>query len=156
MTDWLILKFGGTSVATLSGWQTIAEQVRRCLQDKQRPLLVCSALAGVTDQLQALANGQFIDDQAVAMGDAIIKQHQTLLAGNELGNELDQPSEALQQQFETLRSILADAIAGQAMLPAQQALLLSQGELLSTASSYYKHRVWMSFGVIHVKPYKFH
>lgn len=49
------MKFGGTSVADESQWQAIATLVDGRLDEGKRLLLVCSALAGVTDQLLELA-----------------------------------------------------------------------------------------------------
>jgi diaminopimelate decarboxylase/aspartate kinase len=51
------MKFGGTSVAGASQWRTIAGLVTAARMRGRRVLLVCSALAGVTDQLLALAQG---------------------------------------------------------------------------------------------------
>lgn len=47
---WVVLKFGGTSVASFAGWQTIAREAAARAQ-RQRVLIVCSALAGTTDML---------------------------------------------------------------------------------------------------------
>jgi diaminopimelate decarboxylase/aspartate kinase len=51
---WTVLKFGGNSVATFENWKTIArEAADRAGQGGGRALVVCSALAGVTDGLLA-------------------------------------------------------------------------------------------------------
>src|SRR6185312_9780303 len=54
LNEWIVLKFGGNSVADLSCWQTIAEITRQHLAKQLRPLIVCSALAGVTTKLEKL------------------------------------------------------------------------------------------------------
>ena len=51
---WVVLKFGGASVATAAGWEAIARLVRRRREQGERPIVVHSALAGVTDQLETL------------------------------------------------------------------------------------------------------
>ena len=51
---WSVLKFGGASVATAAGWDTVARLVRRRREQGMRPIVVHSAVAGVTDQLEAL------------------------------------------------------------------------------------------------------
>ena len=51
---WVVLKFGGASVAQASGWDTIARLARRRREQGARPIIVHSALAGVTDELEAL------------------------------------------------------------------------------------------------------
>ncbi|MYA29648.1 MAG: bifunctional aspartate kinase/diaminopimelate decarboxylase [Gammaproteobacteria bacterium] len=52
--SWVVLKFGGASVATAAGWDTVARLVHRRLKQGVRPIVVHSAVAGVTDQLEAL------------------------------------------------------------------------------------------------------
>src|ERR1700728_2628704 len=55
---WVVLKFGGTSVATAERWETIAGRVEERLAAGLPPLVVCSAVAGVStllDELLALA-----------------------------------------------------------------------------------------------------
>lgn len=48
---WRVLKFGGTSVGRAANWLRIAAIASDCLADGHRPMLVCSALSGVTDAL---------------------------------------------------------------------------------------------------------
>ncbi|MDX1460203.1 MAG: hypothetical protein R3348_04030, partial [Xanthomonadales bacterium] len=48
---WRILKVGGTCVDSAASWQRIAGLVRQRHADGDRPLLVCSALVGVTERL---------------------------------------------------------------------------------------------------------
>ena len=48
---WVVLKFGGTSVASVAGWRTIAGEAAARAQER-RVVVVCSALAGVTDLLE--------------------------------------------------------------------------------------------------------
>jgi len=50
-TDWVVLKFGGTSVAAAPGWDRIAERIRD-LAGNHRVCVVVSALATVTDRLE--------------------------------------------------------------------------------------------------------
>ena len=51
---WLVLKFGGTSVAGKPQWDSIAALAKARLAEGYRVVLVCSAVAGVTNQLSAL------------------------------------------------------------------------------------------------------
>jgi diaminopimelate decarboxylase/aspartate kinase len=55
-SQWIVMKFGGTSVAGRSQWETIASLVRARQAEGWRVLLVCSAVAGVTNRLMALAD----------------------------------------------------------------------------------------------------
>ena len=52
---WVVMKFGGTSVSTAPNWANIARLVRSRLDEGLRPLVVHSALAGVSNQLEAIA-----------------------------------------------------------------------------------------------------
>ena len=51
---WVVCKFGGTSVSSRARWDTIADVVRTHRAEGRHPFLVCSALQGVSDQLEAL------------------------------------------------------------------------------------------------------
>ena len=51
---WVVLKFGGTSVASAANWATIRALVRDRLDAGMRPLVVHSAIAGTSDQLEEL------------------------------------------------------------------------------------------------------
>ncbi|HEV2845354.1 MAG TPA: bifunctional aspartate kinase/diaminopimelate decarboxylase, partial [Thermoanaerobaculia bacterium] len=51
---WAVLKFGGTSVSTPERWRTIAGLTRGRIDEGLRPLVVCSALSGISNQLQDL------------------------------------------------------------------------------------------------------
>lgn len=51
---WVVMKFGGTSVAGPENWKAIADLVRKNLDEGLRCLVVHSALAGVSNALEAL------------------------------------------------------------------------------------------------------
>ena len=53
-SPWVVMKFGGTSVSSAAKWNTIAEVVSWRVDEGVRPLIVCSALTGVSDQLERL------------------------------------------------------------------------------------------------------
>jgi diaminopimelate decarboxylase/aspartate kinase len=52
-SPWVVMKFGGTSVSTGEHWQTIAGLVRNRLDSGLRPLIVHSALRGVSNDLES-------------------------------------------------------------------------------------------------------
>ena len=52
--SFVVLKFGGTSVATAERWRVIADLARQRCAEGLRPVLVCSALAKVSDLLVRL------------------------------------------------------------------------------------------------------
>jgi diaminopimelate decarboxylase/aspartate kinase len=53
-SHWVVLKFGGTSVSSVSNWRKVAGVVRARLEDGLRPVVVHSALSGITDRLEQL------------------------------------------------------------------------------------------------------
>ncbi len=61
-SPWVVLKFGGTSVSSAESWATIAGLVRNRLAAELKPLVVHSALQGVSNKLlaalQAAAAGE--------------------------------------------------------------------------------------------------
>lgn len=63
----VVLKFGGTSVATPERWQTIMAEARKRLNEGLRPVIVCSAIAKASDQLERLVH------------EAVVGQHEALL-----------------------------------------------------------------------------
>ncbi len=51
----VVLKFGGTSVATPARWATISAEARKRLAEGLRPVVVCSAVTKVSDLLERIA-----------------------------------------------------------------------------------------------------
>jgi diaminopimelate decarboxylase/aspartate kinase len=51
---WVVLKFGGTSVSTAANWHNIVAVVRARLAASLNPVIVHSALSGITDRLDSL------------------------------------------------------------------------------------------------------
>lgn len=128
---WAVLKFGGTSVATADGWRTIADAARAVRADGLRPLVVCSALAGVSDALTAAlddaAHGALADDPTATgrIVDALRERHRALAA--DLGVEAD-----LEPFFDALaRDLYGAALLSEAS-PRLRARVLAAGELLAT------------------------
>ena len=118
---WIVLKFGGTSVASRPNWEAIASLARDRQDEGFRVLLVCSAVAGVTDCLNELA-----DRPAGHAGlNEILDLHRAL--GRELGVQegdwLPQGRALLEECVEALR---------QESAPAARAALLAMGEWFST------------------------
>ncbi len=51
-SPWLVLKFGGTSVATARNWAIIHDLLRERLAAGYRPVVVHSAVAGISNRIQ--------------------------------------------------------------------------------------------------------
>jgi diaminopimelate decarboxylase/aspartate kinase len=77
--NWIVLKFGGTSVAGRPQWETIESLARSRRAEGYRVLLVCSAAAGVTNQLDTLAD----KPGSVSLNEELLDTHRAL--GLELG-----------------------------------------------------------------------
>jgi hypothetical protein len=109
---WVVLKFGGTSVATAERWAIIAGRVERRLAEGRRPLVVCSALAGVSNRLEEM------------LALAVAGSHQEALAEIrerhlQLGEALGLPAgDVLRADLEELaRLALGAALLGDAGAP---------------------------------------
>lgn len=125
-SSFVVLKFGGTSVSSAANWQSVASVLRARLEEGLRPLVVHSALSGITDRLEqllSLADGG--DWQAVMA--QIEHRHR------ELAQALDvTPSAELEQQFKRLREIASGiALVGE-VSDRLRARVMAQGELMST------------------------
>lgn len=138
-SPWIVLKFGGTSVSQRARWDTIGRLAReRGEAEGARVLVVVSALAGVTNALQAIAEGA---DDPVGRMEALVERHRAF--AQELG--LD-PDAALAERLATLRALAADARAATRAYD-WQAEVLGQGELLSsTLGAAYLHSQGLDFG----------
>ncbi len=82
----VVMKFGGTSVATRENWDTITALLKRRLEEGLKPVVVHSALQGVSNGLENLldkAVASDVDDELAA----IREQHFELAA--ELGLDAD-------------------------------------------------------------------
>ncbi len=122
--DWIVLKFGGTSVSRRARWDTIGRLMReRAEGEGVRVLAVVSALSGVTNALQAMIDAHGDDARAV---ETLAARHRDFAA--ELGLDADAVFAA---RLEALRALAADPRRRDCALD-WQAELLAQGELLSS------------------------
>jgi len=82
-SPWVVMKFGGSSVSTVERWQTIARLIRRRLDEGLRPVVVHSALSGVSNALVALLDDAIAGDPAEGLK-ALRQKHYDLAAALEL------------------------------------------------------------------------
>lgn len=78
---WVVLKFGGTSVATAERWQIIIGEVFRVRAAGERPFVVVSALSQVTNRLNRAIEEALNDTSPKASGSSyefIYNAHMTL------------------------------------------------------------------------------
>ena len=124
-TAWLVLKFGGTSVSKRERWDTIGRlAAARAGEERARVLVVVSALSEVTNELQAISQGDAIAGRIAAL----LARHRAFCEG-ELGINADA---AIGERLRALQALGDDPRA--ALRPLDwQAEVLGQGELLSSA-----------------------
>ena len=125
-SPWVIMKFGGSSVSTAENWATIAALLRQRLTDGFRPVVVHSALEGVSNALEELL------DEAIA-GDAsdklngVREQHLELAAA--LG--LDGPA-LLGDKLHQLEQLVAGVRLVKEVSVRVRVRIMSLGELMAT------------------------
>ena len=71
---WIVLKFGGSSVARAARWQSIAELARKRHAEGPRVLIVVSALSGVTDALKAIGESADVGERR-QRAEALAQRH---------------------------------------------------------------------------------
>ena len=76
-SPWVVMKFGGTSVSTADNWLTIAGLLRNRIADGLRPVLVHSALAGVSNRLEEALAKASLGERSEAL-ERIREQHYEL------------------------------------------------------------------------------
>jgi diaminopimelate decarboxylase/aspartate kinase len=123
---WVVLKFGGTSVSSVGNWHNIASVVRARIGERLRPVIVHSALSGITDRLESLL-------VAAAAG-----SHSTLLEQidarhRDLAQSLGIVPGPLFERFMLELRQMADVLAGSREISDKtHARVVAMGELLAT------------------------
>lgn len=123
---WIVLKFGGTSVATLGNWTNIAGVVSERAASGARVLIVHSAVSGITDRLERLldaAGGGAYEAELRA----IEERHRGLAA--ELGVPL---GEEVGRHLAELREIAAGISLVGEVSDRTRARVMAAGELIAT------------------------
>jgi bifunctional diaminopimelate decarboxylase / aspartate kinase len=120
-SPWVVMKFGGTSVSAADDWRTIAALLRNRIAECLRPVVVHSALQGVSNALNALSGATGRGRKSALA--AIRAQHDRLAADLELdGRRLLDP------YFEELAQLVGGGDTGVRVKVRMMAL----GELMAT------------------------
>ena len=125
-SPWVVMKFGGTSVSSPENWRTIAELLRQRLKQGLRPVVVHSALKGVSNALAGVLQSAVIDDPAGALG-AIREQHYALAEA--LG--LDGPK-MLDETLQELEQLVAGVRLVREVSVRVRVRIMALGELMAT------------------------
>jgi len=125
-SPWVVMKFGGSSVSTAANWETIAELLRRRLAEGLRPVMVHSALRGVSNALEELL------DEAVA-GDASDKLNRIREQHLELADALGVDGHTLLgDSLHQLEQLVAGVRLVREVSVRVRVRILSLGELMAT------------------------
>ena len=125
-SKWVVLKFGGSSVASADNWQTIAGVLRNRLDAGLRPLVVHSALAGASNALESILDRAVVGD-AQAEIIALQTMHCSLAA--DLG--LDGKA-LLKDLFAEMEQLAAGVQLVREVSPRVHVRMMALGELMST------------------------
>lgn len=128
----LVMKFGGTSVESAAAIERASEIVRTRLP--QRPVVIVSALAKVTDQLLAMGRhaGLGQRDRALELSRSVRERHYNT-AGELLGTGIFTQFHAeLEAEFDALDELLRGIAAVGELTPRTTDNVLSFGERLSS------------------------
>jgi diaminopimelate decarboxylase/aspartate kinase len=125
-SDWVVVKFGGTSVSSLANWRNIALVVKRRLASGNRVLVVHSAVSKITDMLEKLLAAAQAGKPDEALK-AIEDRHRQLTT--ELGLDV---SPQLQGYFDELRQMANGIALVRELSDRTRARVMSNGELMAT------------------------
>jgi bifunctional diaminopimelate decarboxylase / aspartate kinase len=124
---WVVLKFGGTSVSRASNWHNILLVLNERIAAGMRPVIVHSALSGVTDRLEALLPAALAGEQAEVLG-AIATLHLDLAKALSIS-----PGPQYETFFQELAQIAAALNHSARVNDSTRARVMAMGELLATA-----------------------
>jgi diaminopimelate decarboxylase/aspartate kinase len=125
-SPWVVLKFGGRSVSTAENWAIIARLIRERLEEGVRPVVVHSALVGVSNALIALL------DAAVAGADTDDKLAQIRAQHDALARDLNIDPAMFDARFKALAQVIAGVKLVGEVSPRVHARVLATGELAAT------------------------
>ena len=124
---WVVLKFGGTSVSSVESWETIARLVRARLDDGLKPVVVHSALSGVSNALEEILERAVAGGVGKLLG-KVVEQHY------ELAKALGLDGEALlQERMRELEQLVAGVRLVREVSVRVRVRVMALGELLSTS-----------------------
>jgi diaminopimelate decarboxylase/aspartate kinase len=123
---WVVMKFGGTSVSSAENWQTIAALLRARLDAGLQPVVVHSALQGVSNALEEVLAGAVAGDPTDQL-ERIRKQHYDL--ADALG--LDGPA-MLEERMHELEQLVAGVRLVKEVSVRVRVRVMALGELMST------------------------
>lgn len=123
---WVVLKFGGTSVASAANWAIIRDLIRERLDEGLRPVVVHSAVGGISNKLvQVMVDATNGEHESLLS--EIVERHLTLAADMGLDGQA-----LLGEYLGELEQLLAGVRLIREVSPRVHAKIMAMGELLST------------------------
>jgi aspartate kinase len=126
------MKFGGTSVADAGAIARAVSIVKDARQPGTLPVVVVSAMGGVTDRLLALAAAAEIRAEAHVSVDALWERHVDALRALVPADVAAQVEARMLPHFDDLRALLGSAAILRSAAPAALDAIASTGELASS------------------------
>lgn len=123
---WVVMKFGGSSVSTAENWKTIATLLRSRINDGLRPVVVHSALQGISNALEEVLLAAIHDEPTAGML-AIRQQHLDL--ADALG--LDGAA-LLEESLQELEQLIAGVRLVREVSLRVRVRVMAIGELMAT------------------------
>ena len=123
---WVVMKFGGSSVSSASNWATIAELIRNRMADGLKPVIVHSALHGVSNSLESVLRSAAAGQKSEGLAE-IREQHYEL--ADSLG--LDGPA-LLDNTLHELEQLVAGVRLIREVSVRVRVRIMALGELMAT------------------------
>jgi aspartate kinase len=129
----LVMKFGGTSVADEPAIRRLAAHVAAARQAGSLPVVVVSALGGVTNKLlEAASVAASSDGAAQSILEGLRERHVALARQVAAKDLLEGVTRAIAEQFEDLAAVVRDVAAAGDASPRALDAIAASGELLSS------------------------
>ncbi len=125
-SPWVVMKFGGSSVSTAENWRTIARLVRQRLDQGLKPVIVHSALKGVSNALEEVLLAAVAGDPSDHL-ESIRARHYELATAL----ELDGPA-LLDEALHQLDQLVAGVRLVKEVSVRVRVRIMALGELMST------------------------
>ena len=137
---WVVVKFGGTSVASLDRWHNIVSILKQHLSEQIRPLVVCSAPSGISNLLEALCRCAAEGREYQTILERIRETYQALAHSMEIDF-----SDHLQFYFDQLSRFVQGISLLNEVSSRTQAQVMALGEIMLTVlGAAYLNRVGIS------------
>ena len=125
-SPWVVMKFGGSSVSSVDNWATIAALVKQRIDAGLRPVIVHSALEGISNALIEVLESAISEDPAAQL-ERIRTQHYELAGA--LG--VDGPG-ILEETLHELEQLVAGVRLVREVSARVRVRVMALGELMST------------------------